>query len=141
MAPQIPNIKLSSGYDMPQVGFGLWKVDRSICADVVYNAIKIGYRLFDGACGKFFVVANSLPLLPVHSPRPIHPFPRKDIPRHEAAPANSSITMTWSSPPEECKVRGTSSITPPYFSLAAPLCAGLLRIVGVGAGGHQGSRW
>ena len=40
---QTPNIKLSSGYDMPQVGFGLWKVD---------NAIKAGYRLFDGACGE-----------------------------------------------------------------------------------------
>ncbi|KAK0734969.1 xylose reductase [Lasiosphaeria miniovina] len=49
MAP-IPNIKLSSGYDMPQVGFGLWKVDTAVASDVVYNAIKAGYRLFDGAC-------------------------------------------------------------------------------------------
>ncbi|KAL2136261.1 hypothetical protein VTI74DRAFT_4694 [Chaetomium olivicolor] len=56
----VPAIKLNSGYDMPQVGFGLWKVDNAVCADVVYNAIKIGYRLFDGAadygneveCGK-----------------------------------------------------------------------------------------
>lgn len=47
-----PVIKLNSGYDMPQVGFGLWKVDNPIAADVVYNAIKAGYRLFDGACGK-----------------------------------------------------------------------------------------
>jgi D-xylose reductase len=46
----VPNIKLSSGHDMPQVGFGLWKVDPSIAADTVYNAIKVGYRLFDGAC-------------------------------------------------------------------------------------------
>ncbi|GAB1310138.1 D-xylose reductase [Madurella fahalii] len=45
-----PVIKLNSGYDMPQVGFGLWKVDNAICADVVYTAIKEGYRLFDGAC-------------------------------------------------------------------------------------------
>ncbi|KAK0618415.1 NADP-dependent oxidoreductase domain-containing protein [Bombardia bombarda] len=45
-----PQIKLSSGYEMPQVGFGLWKVDNPIAADVVYNAIKAGYRLFDGAC-------------------------------------------------------------------------------------------
>ena len=36
---------------MPQVGFGLWKVDNATCADTVYNAIKTGYRLFDGACG------------------------------------------------------------------------------------------
>ncbi|KAI1077428.1 Aldo/keto reductase [Whalleya microplaca] len=45
-----PTIKLSSGYEMPQVGFGLWKVDNAVCADTVYNAIKAGYRLFDGAC-------------------------------------------------------------------------------------------
>lgn len=48
-----PTIKLNSGYEMPQVGFGLWKVDNAVCADTVYNAIKAGYRLFDGACGKF----------------------------------------------------------------------------------------
>lgn len=35
---------------MPLVGFGLWKVDNATCADTVYNAIKSGYRLFDGAC-------------------------------------------------------------------------------------------
>ncbi|KAG6006330.1 NAD(P)H-dependent D-xylose reductase (XR) [Claviceps maximensis] len=45
-----PSIKLNSGYEMPQVGFGLWKVDNATCADTVYNAIKAGYRLFDGAC-------------------------------------------------------------------------------------------
>ncbi|KAI0593128.1 aldo/keto reductase [Biscogniauxia sp. FL1348] len=45
-----PTIKLSSGHEMPQVGFGLWKVDNSTAADTVYNAIKTGYRLFDGAC-------------------------------------------------------------------------------------------
>lgn len=46
----VPTIKLSSGYEMPQVGFGLWKVGKDTCADTVYNAIKTGYRLFDGAC-------------------------------------------------------------------------------------------
>ena len=35
---------------MPLVGFGLWKVPNETCADTVYNAIKMGYRLFDGAC-------------------------------------------------------------------------------------------
>ncbi|KAH8899417.1 Aldo/keto reductase [Thozetella sp. PMI_491] len=45
-----PILKLNSGYDMPQVGFGLWKVENAVAADVVYNAIKAGYRLFDGAC-------------------------------------------------------------------------------------------
>ncbi|KAL2060030.1 hypothetical protein VTL71DRAFT_9852 [Oculimacula yallundae] len=43
-------IKLNTGHAMPQVGFGLWKVANETCADTVYNAIKVGYRLFDGAC-------------------------------------------------------------------------------------------
>ncbi|KAK4100608.1 NAD(P)H-dependent D-xylose reductase-like protein [Parathielavia hyrcaniae] len=43
-------IRLSSGHQMPQVGFGLWKVPNDVCAEVVYNAIKTGYRLLDGAC-------------------------------------------------------------------------------------------
>lgn len=47
-----PRVKLNSGHEMPIVGFGLWKVDNATCADTVYNAIKVGYRLFDGACGK-----------------------------------------------------------------------------------------
>ncbi|KLO15074.1 Aldo/keto reductase [Schizopora paradoxa] len=34
---------------MPLVGFGLWKVTKSTCADTVYKAIQAGYRLFDGA--------------------------------------------------------------------------------------------
>ncbi|KAJ5084812.1 NAD(P)H-dependent D-xylose reductase xyl1 [Penicillium alfredii] len=45
-----PTIKLNSGYDMPLVDFGLWKVSNDTCADQVYNAIKAGYRCFDGAC-------------------------------------------------------------------------------------------
>jgi D-xylose reductase len=60
-----PVIKLNSGYDMPQVGFGLWKVPNDVCADVVYNAIKTGYRLFDGACGKS---CSPLFFLPSHTP-------------------------------------------------------------------------
>lgn len=53
-----PSIKLNNGYSMPQVGFGLWKVDNATCADTVYNAIKTGYRLFDGACGRFALFPN-----------------------------------------------------------------------------------
>lgn len=34
---------------MPLVGFGIWKVPASGAADAVYNAIKTGYRLIDGA--------------------------------------------------------------------------------------------
>jgi D-xylose reductase len=53
MPHQTPRIKLNNGHEMPQVGFGLWKVDNATCADTVYNAIKTGYRLFDGACGEY----------------------------------------------------------------------------------------
>ncbi|KAK9233841.1 NADP-dependent oxidoreductase domain-containing protein [Lipomyces kononenkoae] len=42
-------LTLASGYQMPQVGFGLWKVPRETTAETVYNAIQLGYRLFDGA--------------------------------------------------------------------------------------------
>lgn len=51
--PQIKNlnqtIKLESGFELPQVGFGLWKVLKDRTAEVVYNAINCGYRNFDGA--------------------------------------------------------------------------------------------
>lgn len=47
------SVKLNSGYQMPLVGFGLWKVNNDTCADQVYNAIKTGYRLFDGAVSVF----------------------------------------------------------------------------------------
>jgi D-xylose reductase len=59
-----PTLKLNSGHDMPQVGFGLWKVDNATCADTVYNAIKVGYRLFDGACGKLPSSPVPLPFIP-----------------------------------------------------------------------------
>ena len=36
--------------EMPKVGFGLWKVGNDVCAEVVYQAIKIGYRHLDCAC-------------------------------------------------------------------------------------------
>ena len=42
-------VQLASGHSMPLVGFGLWKVPAESAADTVYNAIKAGYRLFDGA--------------------------------------------------------------------------------------------
>jgi len=44
----VPKIKLNNGQEIPQVGFGLWKVTENT-ANVVYEAIKAGYRLFDGA--------------------------------------------------------------------------------------------
>lgn len=34
---------------MPLVGFGCWKVDPKDAEETIYNAIKSGYRLIDGA--------------------------------------------------------------------------------------------
>jgi len=38
-----------TGHKMPLVGLGLWKIPKGDCAVRVYNAIKAGYRLLDGA--------------------------------------------------------------------------------------------
>lgn len=42
-------IRLNNGIEIPQIGFGCWKVTKETCAQQVYDAIKSGYRLFDGA--------------------------------------------------------------------------------------------
>ena len=36
--------------EQPQIGLGLWKIPKKQCAEVVYNAIKLGYRHLDSAC-------------------------------------------------------------------------------------------
>lgn len=41
--------KLSSGYTIPSIGFGTYEISPSKTADVVYNALKCGYRHFDTA--------------------------------------------------------------------------------------------
>ncbi|WP_060981083.1 aldo/keto reductase [Vibrio splendidus] len=41
---------MSDNYGIPKVGLGLWKIEKDQCAETVYNAIKIGYRLLDSAC-------------------------------------------------------------------------------------------
>ncbi len=43
-------IKLMNGAHMPRIGLGLWKIPKNVCASTVFEAIKAGYRLFDGAC-------------------------------------------------------------------------------------------
>ncbi|CCK68819.1 trifunctional aldehyde reductase/xylose reductase/glucose 1-dehydrogenase (NADP(+)) KNAG_0B03780 [Huiozyma naganishii CBS 8797] len=43
-------VTLNNGLTMPLVGLGCWKISPDICAEQVYEAIKLGYRLFDGAC-------------------------------------------------------------------------------------------
>lgn len=42
-------VTLNNGMKMPLVGLGCWKIPNDVCAQQVYDAIKIGYRLFDGA--------------------------------------------------------------------------------------------
>ena len=34
---------------MPAVGLGLWKIPNEVCDQVVYDAIKVGYRCLDAA--------------------------------------------------------------------------------------------
>ncbi|KAK6910428.1 hypothetical protein I203_104460 [Kwoniella mangroviensis CBS 8507] len=43
------SIKLPSGHSYPLTGLGLWKVPQHACAELVYTALKLGYRLLDGA--------------------------------------------------------------------------------------------
>lgn len=43
------SIKLNNGIEIPQIGFGCWKVNTDTAADQIYAAIEAGYRLFDGA--------------------------------------------------------------------------------------------
>ena len=35
--------------DMPQVGFGLWKIPQEVCSNTVFKAIESGYRHLDSA--------------------------------------------------------------------------------------------
>lgn len=44
-----PHLALTSGDKMPMFGLGLWQMDTKVCADIVYNAIKCGYRMLDSA--------------------------------------------------------------------------------------------
>ncbi|KAJ2450986.1 hypothetical protein EV183_003915 [Coemansia sp. RSA 2336] len=44
-----PEITLPNGRKMPTVGTGLWKISKDTAPEHVYNAIKLGYRLFDNA--------------------------------------------------------------------------------------------
>ncbi|KAF3336157.1 NADP-dependent D-sorbitol-6-phosphate dehydrogenase-like protein [Carex littledalei] len=42
-------IKLNSGYEMPMVGLGVWRMEGKSIRDLLLSAIKIGYRHFDCA--------------------------------------------------------------------------------------------
>ena len=46
---EIPTVLLNSGNPIPQLGFGVFKVDETETERVVTDAIEAGYRHFDGA--------------------------------------------------------------------------------------------
>lgn len=48
-ATTIPTLLLNSGHEIPQLGFGVFKVDVDETERVVSDAIEAGYRHFDGA--------------------------------------------------------------------------------------------
>ncbi len=45
----IPNLTFHDGHTMPQLGFGIWQVDKDGAAEVVRSALEVGYRMIDGA--------------------------------------------------------------------------------------------
>jgi diketogulonate reductase-like aldo/keto reductase len=47
----VPDIALSDGASIPQLGFGVWQVPQDSAADVVGEALRVGYRHIDTAQG------------------------------------------------------------------------------------------
>lgn len=45
----VPQIRLNSGHDIPQLGLGMYKIDSDTTQRLVEEALEIGYRHFDGA--------------------------------------------------------------------------------------------
>lgn len=50
----VPNILLSDGNSIPQVGLGVLRVDKVSMHDVVESALSLGYRHIDAAAGYNF---------------------------------------------------------------------------------------
>lgn len=44
------HLRLASGAELPSVGFGFWKVERSAATEVTRQAVAAGYRHLDCAC-------------------------------------------------------------------------------------------
>lgn len=45
----VPSVRLSDGHEIPQLGYGVFKVDPDIAADVTGQALRAGYRHVDTA--------------------------------------------------------------------------------------------
>ena len=49
MSPAVPNVRLSNGVEMPQLGFGVWQVPDDEAPRAVGAALEAGYRSIDTA--------------------------------------------------------------------------------------------
>ena len=47
--PEVPSVKLNSGYTMPVFGLGTWTQNDATASESVYTALREGYRLIDTA--------------------------------------------------------------------------------------------
>jgi aryl-alcohol dehydrogenase-like predicted oxidoreductase len=45
----VPDLPLNSGQTIPQLGFGVFKIDPAETADAVAEALRVGYRHIDTA--------------------------------------------------------------------------------------------
>ena len=50
MTDTTTHLVLNSGDKLPMLGLSLWKMPKETCGEMVYQAIRHGYRLLDGAC-------------------------------------------------------------------------------------------
>lgn len=48
-------ITLNSGFKMPIVGLGVWRMEKGEVRDLIINAIKIGYRHLDCAGNTYYL--------------------------------------------------------------------------------------
>lgn len=49
--PNVPNLPLNDGVEIPQLGLGVWQVPQEQTAEVVLTALNAGYRHIDTAAG------------------------------------------------------------------------------------------
>src|SRR5215207_6253353 len=47
--PTVPRVQLNDGFSIPQLGFGVFKVDPAETVRIVSDALEVGYRHIDTA--------------------------------------------------------------------------------------------